>query len=74
MSHTVTKAPGKPLDDRRFHGERPDFKLRPGFSNEELEDWQDFVVKNGGNSGALARRALLTAMGKTPADIKGGEE
>jgi hypothetical protein len=66
--------PLDPVDRRRMHGKKPDFKIRPGFTEDELRDYQDHLVKTGAESGSFARRALLEAIGKTPADIDGGVE
>lgn len=74
MKTTKDHKPLDPVDGPRMHGKKPDFKIRPGFTVDELEDYQDHLVKHGVESGTFARRALLLAMGKTPADVDGGAE
>jgi len=51
---------------------KPDFKIRPGFSDEELEDFRNYLVTHGygPGGGSFARHALLLAIGKTPQDIR----
>jgi hypothetical protein len=59
--------------DKPSHGKRkPDFKIRPGFSEEELEDFREYLIKHGygPGGGSFTRRALLLAIGHNPADIE----
>lgn len=59
---------------QRHMPKKPYHKLRSGFTQAELEDWRDYLVTHGYGRGgssetSFTRRALLSAIGKTPTDI-----
>lgn len=54
---------------------KPDFKIRPGFTDEEKKDFKDYLLKHGygPGGGSFTRRVLLEAIGKKNTDIVEGE-
>ena len=63
-----------PIEGPRLHGKKPDVKIRHGMSAEEIEDCADYCLKHDIKMASLARKSMLTYIGKTPTDIKEGDE
>ena len=61
---------------RRERNKKVDYKVRTGFTEEQLEDWKEYLRAHGYGPGgkpetSFTNRALLLAIGKTPVDIGG---
>jgi len=56
------------IPPRHERKKKPDYKIRPGFTQEEFESFQDFCIKNDIQPGWFTRRTLLLAI-KTPVDL-----